>query len=368
MRLIIAAGGTGGHIYPAIAIANEITKQNKNVRLLFVGNRRGMEEKIVKSAGYNFTGITAGGIKGKNLFKTITGLIKIAIGCFESINIFFTFRPNLVLGMGGYVSVPVIIISILFAHPFILHEQNSVPGLVNRIFSRLAKKVLISFEETREYLDKKYNCILTGNPVREEFIKVTKESSAAISLNLNNDKTTLLFLGGSQGAHSINSATLKFIDIVKESGISNLQIIWITGVAEFETMCRRSSNLESVYSKVVIYPFMKNIWDAYSISKLVISRSGATTIAEITTIGIPSILIPFSKAIYDHQMKNAQILFKNGASVVLCDETLTGEILFKTVFDILNNDGLLIEMGNRARELSKSEAAKNISKEILGIV
>ena len=367
MRLIIAAGGTGGHIYPAIAIAHEIKKQKKDCRLLFIGNRKGMEKKIIEESGYDFKGITAAGVKGKNLLKTITGLIKIAIGCLESIQIFLTFRPNLVLGMGNYVSVPVIVIAVIFRVPVVLHEQNSVPGLVNRIFSKRAKKVLISFEDTRRYLPLKSNCVLTGNPIREEFIAVNREN-AFQRLNLSIDKTTLLFIGGSQGAHSINEATTKFIDMVKKESISNLQIIWITGNKDFEMMCRNSQNLESVGSKVVIYPFMKNIWDAYAVSQLVVARSGATTITEITSMGIASILIPFPKAIYDHQMKNASVLFEKGASIILCDESLTGDVLFKTIVDLLNNRELLDKMGRSAKELSKLDSTEIIAKEIVTIV
>ncbi len=349
MRIIIAGGGTGGHVFPAISIADEISERNNGDEILFVGTQKGMENELLQKKGYQIKHISSRGFVGRGLFKTIIAFFYALKGLIDSISIINKFKPDVALGVGGYVSGPLLLAAVILRLPTAICEQNTVPGVTNRILGKFVKKIFGSFDSSVQYFPSK-KVLITGNPIRRDILQTSNNSP-------NSDSISVLIFGGSQGAYSLNRAVPEAFSKIDHNNIS---IIHQTGKKDFDYV-------KNLYKdngvKAEVLAFIDNMALAYSKSDLVIGRAGAGTIAEITALGKPSILVPFPYAAHNHQLENAKILEEQGASELIEDKDATPEILAHTLTKLLDKDKLNT-MSESARKLGKPEASKVIVDEL----
>jgi UDP-N-acetylglucosamine--N-acetylmuramyl-(pentapeptide) pyrophosphoryl-undecaprenol N-acetylglucosamine transferase len=349
MRVIIAGGGSGGHIFPAISIAEEILRRSPRNKVLFVGTKKGMEEKILSKRGYALEFISSAGIVGTGLIKSLKGVAFALKGLFDSLRIISGFNPDLVLGVGGYASGPVVLAALFLWIPTAICEQNSIPGITNRVLGRFVKRVFVSFEESVRFFPRR-KTIVVGNPVRSDILAQKGH------VWMRNGFTVLVF-GGSQGAHRLNLSVPKAFGIL---GRKDISLIHQTGDKDLEDV---KKTYEWYGIRAEVLPFIEDIGAAYRSADLVIGRAGAGTIAEITAIGIPSILIPYPFSAYNHQLENARILEKAGAAVVIQDKDAVPEKLAEVLNNLLERDKLN-DMKERVKNLGKPNAAREIVDEI----
>jgi UDP-N-acetylglucosamine--N-acetylmuramyl-(pentapeptide) pyrophosphoryl-undecaprenol N-acetylglucosamine transferase len=363
LRIAICAGGTAGHVYPAIALADEITLEEPESEVIFVGTKRGLESRLVPEAGFEFKTIDAKGFKRKITLENISALISLEKGFFESRSFFQEFKPNVVVGLGGYASAPPLVAARLLKIPCVIHEQNSYPGLVNRLMSRFVDVVATSFPGGEKAFPSAKRVIYTGNPIRRRMIGSLKDSGLE-ALTLEKDKKTVLIFGGSQGAQKINESVIEAYQNFKDI---ELQIIHITGKDHFNEVCDRMKRQVKTTDKVryQAHPYLNNISDAYAAADLVVSRAGATTLAELTALGVPSILVPYPYATGDHQLKNAQSLENHGAAKIILNSDIDGNKLFEAVNSIIFDRAVLAQMKERASSLGKPYAANDLAKVVL---
>jgi len=349
MRIIIAGGGTGGHVFPAISIADEISEKNNSDEILFVGTQKGMENELLKKNGYQIKHISSRGFVGRGLFRTLIASFYALKGLLDSISIIKKFKPDVALGVGGYVSGPLLLAAVMLRLPTAICEQNTIPGVTNRILGKVVKKIFASFDSSVQYFPSK-KVLITGNPIRKNILEISSNAR-------NSDFITVLIFGGSQGAYSLNRAVPEAFSTIEHSNIS---IIHQTGKKDFDYVKALYSD-NGVHADVL--PFIDNMAGAYGKSDLVIARAGAGTIAEITALGKPSILVPFPYAAHNHQLENAKILEDEGASVLIEDKDATPEKLAHTLTKLLDKDKLNMMSAN-ARKLGKPEASKVIVDEL----
>jgi UDP-N-acetylglucosamine--N-acetylmuramyl-(pentapeptide) pyrophosphoryl-undecaprenol N-acetylglucosamine transferase len=357
VRGIIAGGGTGGHLFPGLAIAKEISRRSEKAELLFVTGRRKMELDILNRTGFLQSSISVEGLKGRGWLKGLRALIKLPLSFFQSFSIIRDFSPNIVIGVGGYSSGPVCMMARLMGIPSAIHEQNSYPGLTNRLLCRVVEKVFISFEESRVHFSGG-SLLLTGNPIREEFL--TKEETG----RGRNGTFTILILGGSQGARAINRSVVATLKILKEKGKS-LDVIHQTGETDYKEVVKA---YEREGMKVEIRHFIEDMGRAYNQADLVISRAGATTVSELAALGKPSILIPYPYAANRHQETNAQMLVKAGGAEMMLEEALSGRSLAESLIRYMDDRAVLIEMGQRARKVGRGDAAGVIVDQLMEMI
>ncbi len=357
LRIIIAGGGTGGHLFPAIAVANEFVAQNPKNRICFVSTGNTFEKAALGRAGFRLKAIAAEGIKGRGLWRQLRAVVKIPMGVFQSIRIINRFRPDLVVGMGSYAAGPVVIGAWLSAIPVVLHEQNVLPGLTNRVLSRFADRVYVSFQSTCNLLASQHVSV-TGNPVRKEILAAGKNGNGAMERPF-----TVLVLGGSQGAHSINLAMADAVDRLQ--GKSDYFFIHQTGT-------RDAAFVTEAYQKAgcgaLVKPFFENMADQYQKADLVICRAGATTVAEVTALGKGAVLIPYPYAADNHQTLNARSLSEAGAAQMILEQDLSGRGLSRVIENYTLHPGVLAQMGNRAKDFGNPDAAVNIVKDCYGLL
>lgn len=363
-KIIVCGGGTGGHIYPALSIANELKihllKKYNSVDFLFLGKKNGIEDKIISKEGYNISGLCISGIPrkiSKDLFKFPFKIFHTYNQCLK---IFKNFHPNIIIGTGSYVSA----IPIYFAYkkkiPIFIQEQNIIPGYTNIVLGNLfAKKIFIAYEKTSFFFPKK-KTYYTGNPLRKEILLNIKFNKQLLcnKFHLNPNKPIILSLGGSQGAQSINNVWIKNI---KKLIDEDIQLIWQIGDYDFE---RIYNHVICHHPNIILKKFIHNIHLAYYISDIVVARAGGLTISEISVLGKPSILIPFPKSSKDHQLKNAKNLLKLNAIFLIKDEDIKNKLI-NTVFKILKNDNLKKKLSKNILKISKPNAANLIANEII---
>lgn len=347
MRLIIAGGGTGGHLFPGIAVAQEFLERDKSNEVLFVGTRKGIESRVLRKEGYGVRFIEIEGIKGRGVFKGIEVLgIKLPKSLYQAYRILKGFSPDLVLGVGGYAAGPLVFMAWIMGFSTAIHEQNSIPGLTNRILGRFVDRIFISFPETSRWFPPKKS-FLTGNPVRKELLLSGPDIKE-------DERFTLLILGGSQGAHEINLAVLDAMDYLSEF-TSLIKILHQSGDKDY-------GYLSEAYKKrgidALVLPFIEDMRSAYARADLVICRAGAMTLSELALFGKPSILIPLPRSAHNHQDENARIFERIGAARVL--ESPTGRRLAEVIKGLYNDRGLLKRMGLKAREMARPYAAKEM--------
>ncbi len=357
MKLLIAGGGTGGHLFPGIAVAEEFLARDRANEVLFVGTERGIEARVLPKLGYRLECIAAAGIRGKGGLAQLKGFAMLLHGYAQSRKILKEFQPELVLGVGGYASGPLVLAARGLMIRRFIHEQNAIPGLTNKLLARFAEKVFISLEESCQYFpgDK---TLLTGNPLRQQILQQVQAPAASKAWY---GKVNLLVFGGSAGAHSINlamTAALPQLLGVREQ----LRITHQTGEndrAEVERAYR-----DGGYDATVV-SFIDDMAAAYRSADLVICRAGATTIAEVTACGKPCIFIPYPFATDDHQRRNAEALLKKGACFMLTERELSGERLAELIGELLRDPSQLEQTGKAARSMARLDAARVIVDEML---
>jgi len=353
---MIAGGGTGGHIVPALSVGEALKARNGQTELIFLGSDRGLERETIGKAGFRLEEFPLQGLpRGFNLasFKAAVAMW----GAYRRIKkLIAEFHPDVVLGTGGYVTVPAALAAASSGIPLVLQEQNSIPGRANRLLSRFASEVHIHFTESRRYFKDRAKLRLSGNPVRIR-IPEGRAHRTLQKYRLYSDRATVLFLGGSQGAHSVNQAFREMLPLFRND--RTVQFVIQTGKADYRTV------LDSVRDsgvRVVVKSFIDQIEELYGVSDLVVARAGAMTLSEISACGLPSLLVPYPFAMDDHQTANARALADKGAAVLLPDRELTGERLATEIRELLADPSRLKEMGMYASSLSRPEAAKRIAE------
>ncbi len=357
-KVILAGGGTGGHLFPAMAIAEGIKKRYPQSEIYFMGTKGGLEAKILPQRGYDLSYLSVRGLKrGLNLsiFKVIFFLVKSFV---EAFKILRQIKPEVVIGTGGYVSAPAVLAASIMRVPAFIQEQNSFPGITTRILSWFAKKVFLAYEESKKFFLLKKKLKITGNPVRPEIFGADK-ISAMKKFNLEQNKKTVLILGGSQGASGINQAVLE--DLNSEEKELDFQILWQTGERDFQKI---KENFKNKTKAVQVFSFIEDMSSAYAIGDLIISRAGAITLSEITGCGKPAILIPYPFATAQHQKFNAHVLEKNGAAIVIEEKELTKDKLIANVLELLADEAKLKQMSQNSKALGKPDALNEILDEI----
>lgn len=353
MRILIVLGGTGGHIYPGLALGEKLRTRNNEV--ILVGRRGGIGERIAEESGLSFFQIVGEGLVRGFSLKVFLFLWKSIRGFFQSVKILRSFKPDMVLGMGGYLAFPVVLAAKICGINCAIHEQNVLPGLANRVLARIVDRIMVSFKETERYFPSK-KTFLTGNPVRQSILSCPR-SEGLRKLNLVEGKKSILVFGGSQGARSVNMAMVKALNFLTPVR-KKIQIIHIVGVEQFSEI--REEYEKRDYSACVL-PYLLHMEYAYSCSDLVISRSGASTVAEIIAKGLPSILIPYPYATAGHQKANAEFLSKRGTCLLIEDNQLTGELLADTIINLIDNEAVLKEMAENTKSLSTDDAATRMA-------
>ncbi len=360
MRVLLTGGGTGGHIYPALTIANRLKERIVGVRLLYVGTRDGLEADLVPREGIPFETITVRGLLGKTPVQLLSGFFAAARGCAQSYRIVRRFRPDVVVGTGGYVCGPVVLVAALCRIPILLQEQNAFPGLTNRALARFASVVAVPFDDTRSYFPRRTRVVVTGNPVRPQILSQDR-AAAARALGLDPDKLTLFVFGGSRGAKSINQAMIGAVrTLLSRKG---LQILYVTGREYFHWVTKELEGQgigKERYGNLSIVPYLYQVEKAWATTDLVVSRAGGMTLAEICALGIPAVLIPSPNVANDHQRANAQAVARHGGAVVLDDRDLNGELLARTVVAILDEPGRLAVMAEASRAVGRPRATDDL--------
>ncbi len=355
MRIIIAGGGTGGHLFPGIAIAEEFISKYPETEILFVGTGNYFEKATISKAGFNHKSITVEGIKGRGIIRQLISVFKIPKGIFESLKILKSFKPNLVFGVGSYSSGPVIIMAWMLGIKIALHEQNILSGITNRILSHFADRIYVSFENTKK-LDNPKKIIVSGNPLRKEITDIAKKAIA--DHEPGKIPFTVLILGGSQGAHSINMALIDALSHVKNK--ERYLFVHQTGASDAQSVANAYERYKILCD---VKPFFDDMAKQYSQADLIICRAGATTVAEITAIGRGAIYIPYPFAANDHQTQNAKALCDAGAAVVITERDLTGKILADKIEYFLENTQELGNMASVAKTFGKPDAAAFIAND-----
>ena len=357
MKLLIAGGGTGGHLFPGIAVAEEFLSRDPANEVLFVGTERGVESKVLPRLGYRLELIAAAGIRGKNIFSQLKGVAGMLYAYSQSRRILQEFKPDLVLGVGGYASAPLLLAARGLLIPRFIHEQNAIPGMSNKLLSRVALKSFISLEESRRFFPKE-TTLLTGNPLRKQILEQVSRTEGVADRE---DGCHLLVFGGSLGAHSINLAMAAAAPQLAALG-RRLTITHQTGEKD-ETEVRAAYEKAGLTARVV--PFIDDMAAAYRQADLIVCRAGATTIAEVTACGKPCIFIPFPHAVDDHQRKNAEALLKSAACFMLLERELNPASLTEQIKELLDSPELLIQTGRNARAVARLDAAQVIVDEML---
>jgi UDP-N-acetylglucosamine--N-acetylmuramyl-(pentapeptide) pyrophosphoryl-undecaprenol N-acetylglucosamine transferase len=359
LRVIVTGGGTGGHVYPALAIAKALLARINQVEVLYVGTKDGMEAKLVPASGLEFRGISGKGLQRKFSLDTFKTLVINLKAVWETKKILKEFKPDLVVGTGGYVSGPVVLTAAFFGIPTLLHEQNALPGKTNKALAKVVKRVMVSFPESISYFSNKEKVQLVGVPVREEIGNANRKEGAAV-FDLASEKKTILVTGGSRGALSINTALLDILPRLAE--YPDIQLIWATGSATYQTVLEKLQQLKIDWQRPQwrIMEYVQEMPAALACSDLCICRAGATTLAELSAAGKPAILIPYPYAAENHQEYNARAFENVGAAEVILDQELNGQILWEQVQKIIFNPFKLEEMSRRATEVFKPGALDRI--------
>lgn len=365
MRIIVSGGGTGGHIYPAVTIANQIKEKQPDAEIIFVGTREGLECEIVPRYGYPIEFIEVAGFQRKLSLDTIKSAFKLLAGLIDALKLIRKIKPDLVVGTGGYVCGPILFLAALQGIPTCIQEQNAMPGVTNKILAHFVKKVFLGYQEAGKYFGGNSEKIFTGNPIRKEILEVSR-ATAIEKFKLDPAKKTILVSGGSRGARSINDA----MALVETSlaGRSDVQVIHITGETGYEKFIGQVEKKVLMSDNIKVFRYMHDMPLALAAADLAIFRSGAIGLAELMARGIPSILVPYPYATANHQEHNARAVEGAGGAVVILDKELTGEILLKQIESLLADESKLQKMKDAAKALGRPEAAEDIARKVLALL
>ena len=357
MRVVIVAGGTGGHIYPAIAIINKIKEKEKNSEFLYIGTTNRMEKDLIPSIGIEYIGIPMAGLNRKNLLKNFSVLNMFGNAIKRSTSILKEFSPDIVVGAGGYITAPVLYAAHKLGIPTLIHEQNSVPGISNKFIGKFADRICVSLPGSLKLFPKE-KTVYTGNPRSEEIINVSAMRKSTIGFS-NKEKLVVIVMG------SLGSTTMtkKIKDLIPCFNNKNYQVLIITGNNYYDNY-----KDITIPNNVKILPFMKDLINLLKSTDLIISRAGASTISEITAIGLPSILVPSPYVTNNHQYKNAQELEDNGACIIVTEEDFSCETIIKEIDKLFDNKDLYKKMSASCKKLGIDDSATRIYNEIKKLV
>ncbi|MBV5316798.1 MAG: undecaprenyldiphospho-muramoylpentapeptide beta-N-acetylglucosaminyltransferase [Desulfobulbaceae bacterium] len=353
MRLIITGGGTGGHLFPGIALATGMQKRVPATRVLFIGTSRLLDQQALAGQGFELVALDCGGVKGLSFIAKLRSLLLMPGAVVAAIRLLRHFKPDLVFGVGGYVTGPVLLAACLLRIPIGIHEQNSVPGMANRLAGWLVDRICISLPCTPPFPPAK--TVQTGNPVRQEILAAASQEKQVAEV------PTVLVLGGSQGAHRVNLLMLEAIEILVAQKVP-LRLIHQTGAADQELVTQGYARLGI---EATVVSFIRDMAGAYSRTDLVVSRAGATTLAELSVMGLPALLIPYPYAADNHQVTNGEYYARNGGALVLKESGLTGEILARAISECLHNSAELHTMAASMKTMAMPDATDRIVDECL---
>lgn len=365
MKVILSGGGTGGHIYPALTIADQIKKLAPEAEISFVGTQQGLEKDIIPRYGYPLKFIEVAGFKRSLSLDTLRSACKLFSGLYDAYQIIKKEKPDLVIGTGGYVCGPIVFMAALKCIPTCIQEQNAMPGVTNKILSRYVRKVFLGYKEAGKYFQGKAELVYTGNPIRTEILE--HERQAAIKeLGLDPEKKTILVSGGSRGARSINNAMLEAE--LALSGRNEVQVLHATGDVNYEQYMAEITKRGGVGENIIIKPYLHNMPVALAAADLAVFRAGAIGLAELMAKGVPSVLIPYPYATANHQEFNARAVEAKGAAQVILDKELNGERILEAIEHLLLHTKDLEKMQAAAKALGKPQAAETIANEALALI
>ena len=351
-KVVIAGGGTGGHLFPGIALAKELKRNDMTIEITFIGTKQGIESRVLPREGFKLKTIMSSGLLGKRGLNRWVSWSKLPVGAAQSMVFLIRNRPNLVVGIGGYVSAPLVFSAWLLRIPILIHEQNAFPGMANKWLGKIADKVAVSYKESKQFFSKK-KVEVTGNMIHEKLCQPREEFPPPLKQPFG-----LLILGGSQGAHSINMAMVEALDLLSDRK-ERLHITHQTGDADYE-------NVKKQYAakgfSANVMSFVTDMPMRYRLASLVICRSGATTLAEITAAGKVSFLIPFPYAANNHQEHNARIIETAGAGEVILDKEISGERIAKSIKKAMDEPENFQRMENNSYRLGSRDATKKVRK------
>ena len=363
-RVIISGGGTGGHIYPALTIADAI-RQVTDVEFLYVGSENGLETELVPKANIPFISLRLHGFErrltpknGKTAWEALQSVAKAG-------SILRDFHPDIVIGTGGYVCGPMLLAAALSGVPTLIQEQNVVPGITNRLLSKVVRKIALGYEEAAAQFHQPKKIVVTGNPVRRDILAAQRDVSRK-RLGLPDDAFVLLAAGGSRGARVINQAMQEVLTRYQTN--TGIVVMHVTGEQEYERFMQGFTLTDEKNKHLRVYPYLHTMPDALAAADLVVYRAGAVGLAELTALGRPSILVPYPYAAADHQRRNAAVLAQRGAAVVIENEDLTGALLYETIESLRQNRTRLEAMASASRSLGRPQAAEDIAKLALSMM
>ena len=353
MRVILTGGGTGGHIYPALSIANALKKQHRDVEILYVGSADGLEHDIVGAAGLPFKSVEISGFRRSLSVENIKTMMRFLSAIRKAKVYVREFKPDVVIGTGGYVCAPVVYAAAKLGIKTLIHEQNSLPGMTNKFLAKYVDKVAVCFKEAKQYFHED-QVVLTGNPRASEVANTLKIGKAALGLNPH--KKTVIISGGSRGAAPINDA---FISEIAKYEKADFEVVFVTGSAHYERIIAQIEGFKSL-KNVQVRPFIDKMPQFLVSADLFVGRSGSTFLSEITALGVPSILIPSPYVTENHQEFNARSVTDHGGGVLILEQDLTGEHLFLEISKILHDSVRLKSMSSAAKALGIPDAADRL--------
>lgn len=358
----ITGGGTGGHIYPAIAVADELLKQEDTAKVFYVGNPNNLEAEIVKDKNYEFLPVISSGMPRKISFEFIKWTARMFFAWIKCCKYLKQYKPNIIFGTGGYVSAPVLLAGLTMKVPFVMHDCDANPGLVTRELSPFAKSISIAFDVAKSKL-KNPNCYINGNPIRTKFATLTKEE-ARKSLGLDN-KLTICIMGGSQGAKAINNAAIEILQNLSKT--YDLQIIFQTGKRNFEEVTKKLKEIYPEYEQdknLIVKPYFEDMVTVLKACDIAVSRAGSLSISELCASSIATIFIPYPYAAADHQRKNAKYMVEHGAGLYLENSDTTPETLKDLIVQLIENNEKLHQIQENAAKLAKFDGVQKIVEQL----
>jgi UDP-N-acetylglucosamine--N-acetylmuramyl-(pentapeptide) pyrophosphoryl-undecaprenol N-acetylglucosamine transferase len=362
IRAIISGGGTGGHIFPAVAIANALKAMNSENEILFVGANGRMEMEKVPAAGYKIVGLDIRGIQRKLTLSNLLVPFKVISSVMKAKKIVREFQPDVAIGVGGYASAPLLYAATGMKIPSLIQEQNSYAGITNKILSKRVQKICVAYDGMENYFPKE-KIMLTGNPVRQDICEVAgKREEALKHFNLSGDKKIILVVGGSLGARTVNESIASGLEKIKEK---NIQLIWQTGKSFYEKA--KSLTAEFSQSGIRSIDFIQRMDLAYAAADVVLSRAGASSISELALVGKPAVLVPSPNVAEDHQTKNAMALVNKNAAMMVSDANAK-EKLVSTAIDLIHDEKKKKELGENIAALALKNSAEKIAEEVYALI
>ena len=340
-RILFAGGGTGGHVYPALSVAMELERRHDGFEALFVGTKSGLEARVVPQSGFDIHFIFSRGARGRGIAGNVLTMASLLVGFFQSLQVISRFKPDLVFGSGGYASAAVVMAASMLGITIVLQEQNSIPGLTNRLLASRARRIYTGFERAREHFKNGDRVVHTGNPLRKEIVAAVTDDPFAV-FGLEPGHPVLLVFGGSQGARKLNEAAVEYLEMRDD-----VQAIIQTGDGDYEWVKERLNRLDA---KVHVAPYISNMNLAYRASTAALARAGALSVSELAAVGLPAVLVPYPFAADDHQRFNAEVLVDAGGAVMIQNCDLNGEALGRVLDQFFFGYGERLDAMRRALE------------------